>query len=224
MTDLHDLVAAYALDALDAAERDAFEAHLESCPECQAELIEMQEGAAALAMAVAVSPPTTLKDSIMTAVERPEDGNVVRLDSRRRGRLAWSIATAAAAVALVFFGLWTVASNRLSEVDQIAAVYEAPDAQLVELDSTHGPVRFVYSETLGDGVLNGGRLVELDEGDIYELWLIGADGPVAAGTLQSGDSAVFVEGIAPGLVFAMTVEAAPGVDAPTSDPILATEL
>jgi hypothetical protein len=223
MTELHDLVAPYALDALDTEETRIFETHLESCPECQAELVEMREGVDVLASVASVRPPHEIKGKVMAAIDRPEASNVVEL-APRRARLAWTIATAAAAVALVFFGLWTVANNQLSAAEQVAAVYEAPDAVVVELESTQGPVRFVYSERLGDGVLNGGQLVELDTNDVYELWLIGSDGAVPAGTLVSGETAVLVDGISPGLVLAMTVEPAPGVDAPTSDPIFATEL
>lgn len=230
MTELHDLVAPYALDALDGDEMRLFEAHLETCHECQAELVEMREQAAELAFAASVGPPSSVKQAVMAAIDTRGSSDtrasskVVQLDSRRRGRLAWTIATAAAVVALVFFGLWTVTNNQLSQAAQIASVYEAPDAQLIELESTHGPVRFVYSESLGDGVLNGGQLVELDPDDVYEVWLIGSDGPLAAGTLDAGETSVLVDGISPGLVLAMTVEPAPGVDAPTSDPILATEL
>lgn len=224
MTELHDLAAPYALDALDGDETRLFETHLATCHECQVELVEMREKAAELAFAATVTPPASIKQAVMAAIETAGSSEVVQLDSRRRGRLAWTIATAAAVVAVVFFGLWAVTNNQLSQADQIAAVYEAPDAQVIELDSTHGPVRFVYSESLGDGVLNGGRLVELDADDVYEVWLIGSEGPLAAGTLDAGEKSVLVDGISPGLVLAMTVERAPGVDAPTSDPIFVTEL
>lgn len=232
MTDLHDLVAPYALDALAPDEIQQFEAHLQGCGSCQTELIEMREGAAALAGSVAKKPPPGLRTAVMTAIDDLDSDAVVEfdsdavvdLDSRRRSRLAWAVASAAAVVALVFFGLWTVASNQLSQADQITAVYEAPDAQLMQLDSSFGPVRFIYSPGLGKGVLNGASLDDLDQADLYEIWLIGDDAPVPSGTLVGGDSAVLVEGVEPGLILALTVEPAPGSDAPTSDPILATEL
>ncbi|MCB0953113.1 MAG: zf-HC2 domain-containing protein, partial [Microthrixaceae bacterium] len=46
--DTHDLVAAYALDALDELERRRFEAHLDGCPSCLEELSGFSEVAGAL--------------------------------------------------------------------------------------------------------------------------------------------------------------------------------
>ena len=47
--DVHDLTAAYALDALEPAEAEAYEAHLGQCEECRAQLAELNEAATALA-------------------------------------------------------------------------------------------------------------------------------------------------------------------------------
>ena len=48
---LHELTAGYALDALDPAEREAFEAHLEGCEQCQEELASFWEVTGGLAAA-----------------------------------------------------------------------------------------------------------------------------------------------------------------------------
>ncbi|HEX8069918.1 MAG TPA: anti-sigma factor [Pyrinomonadaceae bacterium] len=50
-------LAAYALDALDAAEARALDAHLAACPECRAELAELRAAAATLAHASAPVEP-----------------------------------------------------------------------------------------------------------------------------------------------------------------------
>jgi hypothetical protein len=221
---MHDLVAPYALDALDPHESALFEAHLESCSRCRSQLADMTEAAGELAESAAVRPPPGLKAAVMAEIGEPAVAPVVEMGSRRRSRLAWSVATAAAVIALVFFGLWAVTNNELGQADQIAAVYESPDARVIDLDSPLGPVRFVFSAELGRGVLNGGSLSDLDDADLYEIWLIGNDAPVPSGTLVAGETAVLVEGVEPGLVLAVTVEPAPGSDAPTSDPILAAEL
>ena len=47
--DIHDLTAAYALDALDEHEAREFEAHLAQCERCRDELARLSESAAALA-------------------------------------------------------------------------------------------------------------------------------------------------------------------------------
>ena len=51
--DLHSLAGPYALDALDAGERDRFERHMARCPRCQGEVRRMSQTATALAMAAA---------------------------------------------------------------------------------------------------------------------------------------------------------------------------
>ena len=43
-TDLHDLVAAYALDALPSDEATEFERHMAGCDECRGELDELRAG------------------------------------------------------------------------------------------------------------------------------------------------------------------------------------
>ena len=48
--DIHGLVGAYAVDAIDEQERSAFELHLAECPECQAEVASLQEAATQLSL------------------------------------------------------------------------------------------------------------------------------------------------------------------------------
>ena len=48
--DIHGLVGAYAVDAIDEQERSAFELHLAECPECQAEVASLQQAATQLSL------------------------------------------------------------------------------------------------------------------------------------------------------------------------------
>lgn len=222
MSDIHDLVAPYALDALDPEEAREFEAHLRTCEACRADLVQMREGAADVAASASTAPPPALKSAVMEAIgDTPAP--VTRLEPRRSP--IWLAAAAAAAVvAIVFAGLWMTTSTQLDQAELIAAVYEAPDATFAGFETSHGPVRFAYSPSLRRGVLNGGQLDDLSDDDLYQLWLIDDRGPVSAGTLRPGDSDVLVESVEPGQVLAMTVEDSPGVDAPTRDPLFAAEL
>ena len=107
--DLHELTAAYALDALAPDEADSYERHLGQCEECRVELAELNETAAALAFAaVAPPPPARLRAAILdtAAAERT---NVVPL--RRRPWLTRGLAVAAAAAACVVVGLAVAASK-----------------------------------------------------------------------------------------------------------------
>ena len=54
---LHDLTAAYALDALDPQERREYEAHLARCERCRDELASLSDTATSLAYAVDPASP-----------------------------------------------------------------------------------------------------------------------------------------------------------------------
>ncbi|WP_270264284.1 anti-sigma factor [Kocuria marina] len=66
--DLHDFSALYAVDALDPAERAAFESHLADCPPCRAEVARYGETTAQLAAAVAQDPPPALRTSVLDGI------------------------------------------------------------------------------------------------------------------------------------------------------------
>jgi hypothetical protein len=66
--DLHILTGAYALNAVDGAERDRFEHHMRRCRPCGNEVRGLAETATTLAMAVAMPPPAGLKQRVMNAV------------------------------------------------------------------------------------------------------------------------------------------------------------
>ena len=114
MEQLHDLTAAYALDALDPDEERAYEEHLRRCPRCQEELAAFAETAAALAHGVdAPPPPPALRERILDQVAA-ERRTVVPLASRRPLYAAVA-AAAAAAVAAIAVGVWAASlSSELS--------------------------------------------------------------------------------------------------------------
>jgi anti-sigma-K factor RskA len=77
--DPHSPAGAYALDALDADERVAFERHLPVCPECRREVTGFAATAGRLALAVSATPPPSLKESVLGKIgdirqERPGSG------------------------------------------------------------------------------------------------------------------------------------------------------
>ena len=77
--DVHDLTAAYALDALDAEEAREYESHLATCKECQEELARLGSAAGALAFAVeSPAPPPDLRQRILDAAVGERE-NVVSL-------------------------------------------------------------------------------------------------------------------------------------------------
>ena len=98
MADLHDLAAAYALDALDREEREEFERHLAGCDRCRVDVALYAESAGRLADATAVPPPPHLKKAVMDALDERETPVVASISRQRRNR-TFSIGIAAALVA-----------------------------------------------------------------------------------------------------------------------------
>ena len=224
MAESHDLAAPYVMDALDPSEREAYEAHLADCDLCLAEVARLEEGAVALAESVARKPPPELKTRIMDAVA----GSIADVEAieptQRRWRWDWAFA-AAAVLAVFFAGLLVVVSSQLDQAETLTAVLEAEDAVTVEFESSVGRAALVYSESLGQGVFVERTLREPDGDRVYELWLVGEEGPAPAGIFRpDSEQTVLVEGIEEGLILAMTEEPAGGSDQPTGEILLSTEL
>jgi anti-sigma-K factor RskA len=146
MNPTHDeqtLGAAYVLDALDAADRGAFEAHLATCPVCTEEVRSLKAVADALALSVpSRTPRPELRSRVLAAVtgESRRDRPTVRQDPRRPDTRAW-LPLAAAIVVAIGMGAYawqlqrrvSTLETRLSDAEQraLAAQRLTRDAQLV---------------------------------------------------------------------------------------------
>ena len=194
--DLHELTAAYALDALDDDDRRAFESHLDECEECRSELASLSETVSTLAYAAeGPVPPADLRGRILTAA-RAEPPKVVALRPQRT-RLYAGLALAAAACAGLAIGL-SVALSGGGPSNQLALrVQPSGTAQLTARGFDRAP-----------------------SGKLYEIWAIRNGTPVPAGVFRGGDTYVTDMGRLPkGTVVAVTLERA-RVQKPTP-PILA---
>ena len=233
-TGIHELTAGYALDALDADERRAYEAHLAGCEHCQQELESFWTTTEALAVAASgPQPSTALRERILADVRAEPRQNVVPLEPRRRrtAPVLGAVAAVAAVVALAV-GLW--ASNLSSDLDDTraalereraaAAVLADPDARSVAL--AEGDGRLVVGPDR-QAVLVVDGLGPAPAGKTYELWIAAEGGdPVPAGVFPGADGReiALVEGtVDAGEVVLVTVEQAGGVDTPTTEPIVGTE-
>ena len=233
-TGIHELTAGYALDALDASERDAFEAHLPGCEQCQQELESFWTTTAALALAASgPEPPAALRERILADVGAEPRQNVIPLVPRRsRVAPALGAVAAVAAVVALAFGLW--GSNLSSDLDETrsalereraaAAVLADPEARSVTL--VEGDGRLVVGAD-GTSVLVVDGLGPAPAGKTYELW-VSAQGqdPVPAGVFPGSDGrdvALLDEPVDAGEVVLVTIENAGGVEAPTSAPIAASD-
>ena len=202
---IHELTAGYALDALDANERAAYEAHLAGCEQCQNELESFWLTTEALAVAASGPAPSDgLRDRIL-AEARAEPHVVVPFEPRRR-RLVPVLATAAAAAAVVALavGLW--AAHLSSQLDDSrsaldreranAAVLVDPESRTVALQTGTGKL---VVDPEGRSVLVLGGLAAAPAGKTYELWIMpggNVDKAARAGLFpgREGASVVGVDG------------------------------
>jgi anti-sigma-K factor RskA len=229
--DLHDLTAAYALDALGADETEAYEAHLAQCERCRDELTRLSEPAGALAWGAApAAPPAALRGRILAAAAA-ERTNVVPL---RRPWLfrATAAAAAIAACVAVGLGLWSASLDRSLHAARSA---RAADARAVEIladpASRRIPVAGVHGmvavDATGQAALMLKHLPQAPAGKRYEAWVItpGA-APRKAGMFDGGGSTTVVRlerSVPKGSTVAATMERAGGVDAPTEAPVFTAQ-
>ena len=211
----HDLTAAYALDALDEADAEAYEEHLRTCEHCREELASLRGAAASLAHAAPpAAPPPELREQILQQA-RSERPNVRPLVRRR---LALPIlATAAAACAVALLAVWATSLHRdLNRRDQLLAVLGDPAAHHVAIKGAAGTL---VVRRNGDAALVT-SLPPAPSGKTYELWVIADGTPKPAGLYQGRRSVLLHGRVSPGTTVAVTVEPAGGEDAPTTKPIL----
>jgi len=227
--EIHDLSAAYALDALDADELEAFEEHLARCPECRENVATFQRVAADLAYDVdAPEPPAALRGRILNqaAAERPR---VVSLPRRRWAFPLAATAAVAAGIAAVGLAFWAAdLSQQLDEVqaeqhranEALIALID-PSASHFALEGANGVL--VVDEESDEGKLVISGLERAPSEMTYEAWVIEGDQPVPAGLFSGGDDQTVVPLTVPvpeGAIVAVTVEPAGGVDQPTQQPII----
>ena len=239
-----ELAAAYGLSAVPAEEEQAISDHLFTCDQPHDEARSLIDAAALVPASLdLVQPSAALRARVMTTIAAtPQDHRPVtapmagpRQETEAPRSIAdrrpwWRVAplpsalAAAALAAAVGLGAWGIGLNQqLAERDAaLRAVASAEAAYAVEGAAGSGWVL----ETGGQAIFLADSLAALPSDQLYELWLIGADGPVAVGTLTDTEGVALVEleqDLGAATTFAVTVEAE-RVDAPTSDPVLVATL
>jgi len=250
--ELESLLGAYALDALDSADRARVDAYLERDATARAEVDDMRETAASLALL-----PDTPSDAppelwarieqaigVQTRTVRPDPADPIdELEARRSRRIPvrWSatIGIAAAAIAIVVLAA-QVASlhsqlNRAKSfgTSATAAAFDraakTPGAREVGLESGSGATlaRVVLLPD-GSGYLRGDHLSALSPRQTYQLWALTGNARtpnvVSAGLLGPDPSAVSFHASGPVHGFAVTIESAGGVVTSHHTPIASAQL
>jgi anti-sigma factor RsiW len=213
--DLHELSALYALDVLDADERERFEEHLADCERCQGELASLRDTASSLAFVPGPPPPLELRDRILERA-RAEPSNVVSLAGRRS--MATSVAAAlavAATAAAVGLGIWAATLHHsLSQERSATKILRDPRARRVDVPGKAGQLVVAPS---GDAVLSV-SLPRAPKGKTYEAWV--ANPAVHPAGLFAGGLVKLTLPVRRGAQVMVTLERSGGVDAPTQQPLL----
>lgn len=234
-SDARDLLAVYALDAVDDLERRSVERLVAEDADAARELASLQETAASLAPEH--EPPADLRAVVLERVAvTPQDsearraaGGAAAAQQRRRDPRRRALALAVAAAVAAAVAVPTVVARN----ERVRAVAAQEQAQLL-LDVLADPgATVLHSPVTGGGeavgVLTDERallvaegLPELDRGRVYQLWAMRDGVPQPSTLLPSDDGVVQVlaDNYQPGDGLALTVEPSGGSPAPTTDPLV----
>jgi anti-sigma-K factor RskA len=232
--DIHHLAAAYALDALDARERAAFEAHYPSCDVCRADVLDFRSTLAVVAEAETMAPPPELKRRVLDEIAQTRQlsphlpASVTDLAERRRRHRRTIATVVAAAVAAGLFAAGALivdGGDSPAYATELAKVFDYSDARLVTLDGDGGGrVRVAWSGGAERAVLLADDLPEAPDGMAYELWLIDESGPIPMNVLDGADDGEIRDAIAidrdsgrQATAWGITLEPAAGSASPTGD-------
>ncbi|WP_461021294.1 anti-sigma factor [Thalassiella azotivora] len=208
MTSDHDaqsLLAAYALDALNAPERERVEAHLGTCPSCREEVASFRETTARLGSAAPRTPPARVRRAVLAEVSRTRqlppavglsgDGDGGDRDGadgqaplappatpRTTDPAVRWLALAASVLLLACIATSVAAWGYRQDAREAQALVEQEPAPMASPDAV-AQARF---STAGQGtmVVAGQRfllvatdLPDLPSGTVYKLWFVDEDGP-----------------------------------------------
>jgi anti-sigma-K factor RskA len=241
--EIEELLAVYALDAVDDDERALVDDYLRDNPRALAEVESYREalsylhaGAAAppglwerIASELESAPPPLRLDDFRTPASRSGGG---RSGRRPIGRI---LAIAAAVIALVAAGGVIVHQQREIDrrgSDSVAAAIarEAEDAQhnpqsrAVMLRDRGGALSVAaYLEPDGDLFLSGEQLPGLDRDRTYQLWCVrdSAPAPISLAVLGAEPTTTKLHIDSCAGLLAITNETVGGAAQPTGDPVVA---
>lgn len=234
-----ELAAPYTLDALAAAERADFEAHLAECATCRAEVQALREVTGLLAQAAPpATPPPALRERIL------REARAVRPLAARRASFVPFPRLAAAASLVLAIGLGyayvhersgraaadrhlAAAQDTIAARDSLVAVLLAPDAGTAALAAAGRPpsARLFWSPSRHRVVMAVFDLPPAPAGRTYQLWAIAHGKPVSLGLFNTGPTgrvtaAMMVPADLTFEVTAVTEEPAGGSPQPTQQPFL----
>jgi anti-sigma factor RsiW len=220
---------AYALGALDEAERVTVAAHLETCDQCARDLAQFEDALfeAAAVGAVRADPPRDLRARIVLRHRGARAATKEAWSARLREWLARPVPVAvplALAVLLVvsFSAVGIARRDADTYAQELAGVADGRVVALAPQKNAADARGALVIPRTGDPYVVL-RLASPPTGKTWEAWVIKGQRPLAAGLSASGGvfTIVLSAPVDAGDVVAVTLEPATGSSAPTSDPVLA---
>jgi anti-sigma-K factor RskA len=248
--ELRDLLAVYALDAVEHDERAQLDAFVERTPEARREVDELRETAALLAYSDRAAAPeglwSRIEDSLGAEPPRlvlPPSATAMHRGRSWRRSIAARAAIGIAAASAIAAGLTAILvsdemSRQEERLDRVAAsvahqgmehaaqaAAADPRARTARLDGARrsGSATVV---TMPDGTsfLMAKDVPRLEPGRIYQLWAVVGDAPdapmVSAGLLGRSFDVAAFHAPGDARGFMVTDEAAPGVEHTDAAPVL----
>ncbi len=215
--ELLELATPYALHAVSDTERAEIERRVAAAPSPVAaafndEVRAIRETMAVVSAATAAEPPAHLRAATLAAA-KPDS---TRQMSWRR--VAFAAAAAAVVVGAAAFGVGVLmrppAKSTVAE-----QVLTAPDVRTVSRPIANGTATVMFSRDRNAGVLVMNNVPPPSPGTVYQMWLIGSNGPTSAGTM--GTTAVApsttatLSNLGASTALAFTVEPGTGSPQPT---------
>jgi len=244
--EVSELLAAYALAALEPSELEAVEEHLATCALHEEALAFELTGARLSELAPEMEPPAALRERILTAAGTAEEGVIWSRESTEADRgVMWSGVERRGASSGGGLSWWSAWWGRLQFAPYAAAavlvlavvgfvtldlVGDDGEGAVTRTASSNGvSTTLVYERGTAAGTISFEGLPALDAGSVYQLWTIAPDAnPASAGLLERDDDGSASQAVsgdfADGTTFAITVEPAGGSEQPTTEPLIATQL
>jgi len=163
----HDLVAAYALDAVDDVERRRFEKHLATCASCRNELEHLRDAAASLSVPSSTAPPAHLRDEILRAVATDAETREATRPVSRPSRRLFLTGAAATVVGVGGVGLWR---NRRDEQPVTAQDILDDETSQKSRTTYAGSTVTVARNSKGQGAIRFEPALAPATGHAYTMW------------------------------------------------------
>ena len=238
-SDYKEMIPAHALSALDAADESVLSEHLGECEECRRELADWEATAASLALSTPpIEPSPQVRERLLSKIGSDKSGsNVVPFG--RPSRTAWGSLTSIAAVVLFValiisvIVLWQQNRTLRRQNETYQLLITVPASRIAQLsgtrEATGASAKLAYDNN-GRALLITHGLPRAPEGKAYQLWFIVGDKPLPGKTFNPDEYGHSMtpdhvpEAARKSAVFAVTLEPAGGVAAPTGAIYLRGEL